>query len=132
MPPKKFTVTLSGLHEIHRSDEFPAVRVNIFDYTSPLIKVVKVPVNSPGALQGIVSDAFYSVREVATGEVLVPFDTEKGSTRISSDGENMYFKLDMSNLYPERAYVIDVLLRVGGEYQKYLGASPVFKVSNAQ
>jgi hypothetical protein len=132
LPPKKFTVTVFGLNEIHRTDEMPVVRANVFDYTSPLIKVVKTPVNSPGALQGIASDAFYSVRDAVTQEVVIPFDLEKGSTRISSDGEGLYFKLDMSNLYPERTYVIDVMLKVGGEYQRYLAASPVFKVSNTQ
>jgi len=132
LPPKKFAVSVFGLNDVHRPDEVPVVRVNIFDYTSPLIKVVKTPVNSPGALQGIASDAFYSVRESVTQETVVPFDLEKGSTRISSDSEGLYFKLDMSNLYPERTYVIDVMLKVGGEYQKYLAASPVFKVSNTQ
>jgi hypothetical protein len=130
--PKKFDVTVYGLNEIHRSDETPVVRVNIFDYTTPLIKVTKTPVNSPGAFQGIVSDAFYSIRDAVTQKVIIPFDSTKGSTRISSDASGLFFKLDMTNLLTERTYVVDVIIKIGGETQKYLNASPVFKVSDLQ
>lgn len=132
MLPKKFVVTSMGLNEIHRSDETPIVRINIFDYTSPLIKATKTPVESAGSLQGVVSDAFYSIRDTITQKIIIPFDTTKKSTRISSDASGLFFKLDMSNLPEERTYVIDVMLKVGGEYQKYLNVSPVFKVSNLQ
>jgi hypothetical protein len=97
-----------------------------------LIKATKTPVESAGSLQGIVSDAFYSIRDAITQKIVIPFDTTKGSTRISSDASGLFFKLDMSNLPEERTYVIDVMLKVGGEYQKYLNVSPVFKVSNLQ
>lgn len=132
LPPKKFVVTVAGLNSVHRSNEAPILRVNIFDYTSPLVKVVKVPVESPGSLQGVASDAFYSIREAVTQKTIIPFDTTKGSTRLSSDSTGLYFKLDMSNLSLEKTYVVDILLKVGGEYQRYLGASPTFKVSNSQ
>lgn len=130
--PKKFAVTVYGLSSVHRTDETTNVRVNIFDYTSPMIFLSKTPVASPGAFQGIVSDAFYSIRDVVTQQVIVPFDTVKGSTRISSDGSGLFFKLDMSNLVEERTYVVDIMIKIGGEYQRYTAASPVFKVSNTQ
>lgn len=130
--PKKFAVSIYGLSSVHRSNETPTLRVSIFDYTSPMIMLAKTPVNSPDSFQGVVSDAFYSVRDAVTQQVIVPFDTTKGSTRISSDGEGLFFKLDMSNFVTERTYVIDLMIKVGGEYQHYAGASPVFKVSNTQ
>jgi hypothetical protein len=130
--PKNFVVTVHGLHDVHRSDEIAQLRVNVFDYASPFITVVKVPVNSPGAFQGIVSDAFYSVRDAVTQEVVIPFDVEHGSTRLSSDAESLFFNLDMSNLTKNHTYVIDILLYVGGKQQRYNGASAIFKVSNVQ
>jgi hypothetical protein len=132
LSPKKFIVSAYGLNDVHSTTESVNVKVNIFDYSSPLIKTVKLPVDSPGTLQGIVSDAFYSIREISSQKTIVPFDPEKGSTRISSDATTMFFKFDMSNLTPERSYVVDVMLKVGGEKQVYRDASPVFKVINSK
>jgi hypothetical protein len=128
--PKKFIVSAYGLNDIHSNDESVVVKVNIFDYSSPLIKTVKLPVDSPGTLQGIVSNAFYSVRDISTQKTIIPFDEEMGSTKISSDASTLYFKLDVSNLFVERSYVVDVMLIVGGEKQVYRDVSPIFKVTN--
>jgi hypothetical protein len=130
--PKKFVVTVNGLHDVHRTNEIVNLRVNIFDYMSPFITVVKVPVNSPGTYQGIVSDAFYSIRDAVTQEIVVPFDVEYGSTRLSSDDKSLFFNLDMSNLTKNHTYVIDVMLYVGGQYQLYNNASTIFKISDVQ
>lgn len=130
LSPKKFIVTGYGLKEVHRPSESVVVKINIFDYTSPLLKVVKTPVDSPGVLQGVVSDAFYSVKDHATGKTVIPFDDLKGSTRLSSDTKTMFFVLDMSNFTPERSYVIDVMLKVGDEKQIHQNVSTVFKISN--
>ena len=132
LAPKRFVVTVLGLHDVHRSDEMPVLRVNVFDATSPLMTVVKTPADSPGALQGIVSDAFYSVRDAITQQVIVPFDTIYGSTRMSNDSAGLFFELDMSNLNRDHTHVIDIMLTVGGHTQRYLNASQVFKVSDLQ
>lgn len=125
---KDFTVTAYGVRDIHSITENVFVKVSIFDQNSPLIKAVKRPVDSPATLQGVVSDAFYSVRDVLAQKAVIPFDTEKGSTRLSCDAHTMFFNLDMSNFVPERSYVIDVMLKFGGEYQVHKDVSPVFKV----
>jgi hypothetical protein len=132
LAPKHFVVTVNGLNSEHDADEIVACRVNLFDYTSPRITAVKIPVESPGGLQGVASDAFYSVRDVATDRVVIPYDTSKGSTRLSSDGSGMYFALDMSNLDPGRSYVVDVMVIVGGTQQRHPAASGVFKVNPVQ
>lgn len=125
--PKHFVVTVLGLQESHLSDEQTVLRINIFDHTSPKIKVVKTPVVMPGL---VVRDVHYQVRDLATDAVEIPFDTVYNSTRASSDAQGMYFKLDMSNLTPERLYVIDVLIVTGNNRQVYQAASPAFRVSD--
>mgnify|MGYP003585087731 CR=1 FL=1 len=132
IPAKKYNVTVNGIQNTYRSDETAIMRVNVFDYASPLIKLIKVPANSPGALQGIASDAFYSIRDAVTREIVVPFDLDHGSTRLSSDATGLFFKFDASNLEVERTYVIDILLLVGGEEQRYNSVSPTFKISDTQ
>lgn len=130
LAPKKFVVTAGNVpDQVDVSDIF-TVRVNVFDYTSPLVTVTRLPVNSPGALQGTVTDAFYSIRETTTQSVLVPFDTTNGSTRLSSDNSGLFFQLDCSNLEPGYSYVIDVLLSVAGAFQTYRAVSAAFSVTD--
>ena len=46
--------------------------------------------------------SYYSVRDVETDEVIIPFDTEY--TKLSANSEGMYFDLWMEGFQPERYY----------------------------
>lgn len=124
-----YAVTISGLSTLHRTNEKPFVRLNIFDYSSPYIQLVKVPAVMPGM---VIKNAYYQVRDYSTNEVVVPFDETHGSTRVSSDALGMYFVLDASNLPAERSYVIDVMLTVGGNKSVFKSVSTVFSISDIQ
>jgi hypothetical protein len=126
---KNYVVTTSGLQELHRSDENVFVRLNIFDHTSPLIKLVKKPIELSSL---VLRKAYYQVRDVSTNEILIPFDETYSSTRISSDSDGMYFNLDISNLTKERSYTIDIMLVMGGTKKVFKSVSSVFKVSDTQ
>ena len=119
-------VTVPDLNASHESNEVVPLRVNIFDRNSPRITVVKTPVELPGL---VIRDVHYQVRCIETDEKVIPFDTTLNSTRVSSDGEGMYFKLDMSNLPVNRTYVIDVLLVKNGANHTYKDVSPAFRVN---
>ena len=127
--PRKYVVSTIGLEDTYFSDEEAVVRTNIFDYTSPVVKATRVAVELPGI---VVRDVHYQIRDDATGEAVVPFDTTHNSTRLSSDASGMYFRLDASNLIKNRSYVIDILIVSGDNRQIYRNTSPVFKVSNAR
>lgn len=129
---QKYAVSVGNLNSVYRSDEKAVVRVNVFDYSSPYVKLTKTPTNSPGALQTIASDAFYSIRDAVTNEIVIPFDKVHGSTRLSSDTAGLFFSFDASNFEHERTYVIDIMLMVGGEEQRYNAVSPTFKISDTQ
>jgi hypothetical protein len=60
---------------------------------------------------------------------VIPFDDENNSTKLSSDSYGMYFNFNTSALTPLRSYVVDIMTIVGNEKQKYLNASPVFRVN---
>lgn len=128
LSPTKFVVTAPNVNSSYRESESPVIRVNIFDHTAPLVTVAKYPVESPGSLQGIASDAYYRIRNVVTDYIVVPFDTSKGSTKLSSDSSGLFFQMDITNLEINSSYVIDVLLLVGGQLQQYSSVSPVFKI----
>lgn len=126
---KKYTITTSGLQTLHRSDENIFIRLNIFDHTSPLIKLVKKPIELSGI---VVKNAHYQIRDISTNEVLIPFDETYNSTKISSDASGMYFILDSSNLIKERSYVIDALLIFGTTKKIFKAVSNAFKISDTQ
>lgn len=122
-----YTVTATGLRTAHRSDEQVIVRVNIFDYTSPKIKLVKCPLILPGL---VIRDVHYQVRDRVTNEKVIPFDTKYKSTRCSSDGQGMYFELDTSNLRDQRTYAIDVMIDTQGSQYIYRDVSPDFRIND--
>jgi len=124
-----YVITAIGINSLHRSNEKVPVRVNIFEYTSPSIKLVKRPIELQGL---VVTKTYYQVRDVTTNEVVIPFDEKHNSTRVSSDGTGMYFILDTSNLTKERSYVIDIMLKLGGTSKIYNASSNVFKISDTQ
>jgi hypothetical protein len=126
---KNYVVTTSGLQALHRTDEKVFIRLNIFDHTSPTIKLVKRPIELSGV---VVRKAYYQVRDISTNEIILSFDETYGSTKVSSDFSGMYFVLDTSNLMKERSYVIDVMLVLGGTKKTFKSVSNVFKISDTQ
>jgi hypothetical protein len=127
--PKKFVVSVLGLQSSYGTSEKTVLRINIFDYTSPLVTVVKRSVELPGI---VVRDVHYQIRDVNTQAIFVPFDTAQNSTRASSDSAGMFFSLDTSNLTKDRLYTIDVMIVTGNNTQIYKNASPVFRVTDLQ
>lgn len=128
---RQFVVT-SNAKASYRHQEKSIIRVNVFDPNSPAVVASRVAVPSPGGFQGVIADAFYQIRDCVTQEIIVPFDFDKGCNRLSSDARGMFFRLDASNLNPERTYVIDVALKCNGDTQIHTNTSPIFKVTNLQ
>lgn len=125
--PRKFVINTFGIQDSHPTDDSPVVRTHIFDYTSPLITATRLPVELPGVT---VRDVHYQVRDTVTNSIVIPFDTVKNSTRLSSDASGMYFKLDMSSLTKDRTYVIDVLIVTGNDRQVHKNVSKSFRVTD--
>ena len=73
--------------------------------------------------------AFYSVKDLKTGESMIPYDSE--FTRISCDSVGNYFEMLTSNLSPERYYQIEIKLLASGSTTDIIGYYPIkdiFKV----
>ena len=122
-----FIVTVHGVSDKHLSDEISTFHVHLFDSSSPELVARRLPVIYPGS---VIRDVHYQVRNIVTGMIEIPFDTEKNSTRLSSDASGMYFKLDMTNLTKNRSYVIDILVDTGDNRQVFKSASPEFNVGD--
>lgn len=120
-----FVVSVLRLKDVYGPDEKIEARVNIFDETSPLIKLTRVPVEHPGA---VIKSVYYQVRDAVTNEIIMPFDESTGATRVSSDAVGMFFAFDADSLTVGRTYVVDILVSHNGMRTRYNNASPVFRV----
>ena len=125
---QKYIVSVNGVKKDYRVDETILAQVNIFDQSSPLLKMVKVPVEHPGI---VIPDSYYRIRDVILDEVVVPFDDIKNSTRLSSDSTGMYFRQDADTLTPGRTYVIDIMVKSMGMTRIFESASPVFRIERS-
>lgn len=74
-------------------------------------------------------NVFYSVRDAVSGEVVIPFMTEYGATRVSTAEDGMYFDFHMDALSPGRLYEFRVLVRDIGEDLVLDSVSPKFRVN---
>lgn len=122
---KFYRVNVSGIDEKYTSDQDIAARVNIFDYNDPYIKLVKKPTELAGV---VLPHVFFSIKEVTSNKIVVPFDDVKNSTKVSSDSDGMFFMLKTDTLTAGRTYVIDILVKLNGVKNVYQNASPIFKI----
>lgn len=127
--PKKYSVSVYGIDGVIRTNTEVMARVHVFDHSSPLVKLTKSFKNMPGI---VVRDAHYSIRDSVSSLVAIPFDTVKNSTRLSSDYDGMWFKLDTSSLTPGRSYVVDIKLTTLGGEILFANASSIFTVRDVQ
>ena len=123
--PRKYTVGVLGMSSEYTENEEVTLRVNVFDNNNPIIKAKRLPIELPGI---VLRNSHYAIRNSVTNEYIVPFDTTSNSTRLSSDSAGMYFNFNTSVLTSQRSYTVDIMIVVDGQQQKYLNASPVFKV----
>jgi hypothetical protein len=123
--PRRYYVNVTNINQEYSLGDVPRLNVFFFDFSAPSIKLVNIPIETPSV---IVQDAYYSVRDVITNYVVIPFDLVYNSTKLSGDSQTMFFDLWMSSLIPGRSYVIDILVNEGGKTQVYRDVSPAFRV----
>lgn len=100
-------------------------RCFVFDRLNPTYTYVRVPQEE----KSLILEAHYSVRDVISDTVVVPFDRTYNSTRMSADSEYLYFDVWMETLTPGRSYALDVMIVDGGQEEIMYDASPAFRVA---
>ena len=100
-------------------------RCFVFDQLNPVYTYVRVP----QVEKSLVLEAHYSVRDVISDRIVVPFDRVYNSTRMSADSEYLYFDVWMETLVPGRSYALDVMIVDGGNEEIVYDASPAFRVA---
>ncbi len=76
------------------------------------MKYYKIPSDLVSA---IYRKMYWRLINVNTKEVVIPFGNQDDSTRLSSDGNGMYFDMYMQDLPTEHFYEFEFLINEGGK-----------------
>lgn len=76
----------------------------------------------------ILSSVYYRIRNLDTGKIIIPFDTSKNGTKLSSNSGGLSFELRCESLPRGYVYAVDLLVKDFDQNRIYESASPRFKV----
>lgn len=106
--PKEYRFTIINANSTYTHGEIPTIRLFVREKN-----LANEPVRIPIQLKSeIIQKAYFQIKDTNKLNVLVPFsdelDTPDESTRISADGDGMYFNFPVSLLPRGRTYTIDI------------------------
>ena len=109
--PKDYRFSILDLKSKYTSQDQPMVRLFVRDRNQ-----ANDPVRTPIQLKSqIINKAYYQIKDTNSQQILIPFSDKANSnfqsveaTRISTDGEGMYFSFPVSVLPRGRTYTIDI------------------------
>jgi hypothetical protein len=119
--PDRLYLNVTNLKSTYFNDQKVIFRTFI-ENTSRELKALKLPFESKSE---VFESVFYQVRDVNSDKIIIPF--HKNGTKLSSDADGMYFKLDMSSLYGG-VYVFDFQISDLGVDRVFTAASAKFRV----
>lgn len=109
---RRILVTPNGQKDEYKKGSTVTFRLFIEDLDAVAnLKAYKLPYNS----QTLVFDkAYYRIRDIASKNIIIPFDKKRGTTRLSVDGEGMFVEFDANGLPVGYQYTVDLLVQDRG------------------
>ena len=122
-PRPKYKITVTNLRKEYKHNETHRLDLHVRDDN----RIYKAVRRNFGLKSLRFGQAYYRIRDVRTGNVIIPFTKENNATRISSDSSGMYFKFSTKNWPKGRSYTVDVLV-VQSENENVYETGLTFKV----
>lgn len=111
----KYVVTIKNLLKEYKKNESHKLKIHVRDDN----KIYK-PVRRSLGLQSLkFEEAYYQIRDISTGDILVKFNKSNSATRLSTDSDCMYFKMSTKNWPKHRNYTVDILVVDNGKENIY-------------
>jgi hypothetical protein len=107
---RNIVTNITNLKQEYTKNEEPRLRVFIQDYNNEM-KYSRVP---KLLTSEVFSKMFWRLKEAHSKKVVFDFDTINNSTKLSSDGNGMWFDFDMSSLSSEKVYEFEFLVKENG------------------
>jgi hypothetical protein len=119
----KYVVKIKNLLHSYNKNEINRLELHVRDES----KIYK-PIRTSLGLKSLkFEEAYYRVKDIRTGDIIVPFVKENSGTRISADASGMYLNLSTINWPKGRSYTIDILVVENGK-DKIYETGQTFKV----
>lgn len=104
---RNYVVNITNLKDVYINTDIPRLRVFVFDF-DPTLTSFYLPYK---AKPKIFKTMYWRLIDPYTKEELIPFDDV--GTKLSADGEGMYFDLYMNDLPLNRPLEIELLIKEG-------------------
>ncbi len=125
-PSKKYVLSVKNPKATYSITEIPRIRIGLFDLAPENGLIFnKLPFERKDIS---VNKLYWRVIDSTTQEVVIPFDTELDSTRLSSDTLGMFFEFTPGDLEVGRNYGFEFLLREDGRDIIFDRDLPTFRV----
>lgn len=118
-------VTVTNLRDSYKKGDVIKIRVFSEDRDRDVVSR-KLPREKKSQIH---KQMFYRVRDFQTGDIIIDFDTQDNSTKLSTDSNGMYFEFYVDSLPRGRTYVFDFLVRKAGFDTIVTDAASKFRVS---
>lgn len=123
LKPKKYAINIINMKRDYQTDESAQFRL--------FIKPIVFSSNTsklPSEIQSsIIHEMYYQLRDLKTGVIVIPFDKNQQSTRLSYDKFSNYFNFKISTLAPGRNYKLEFLI-VEDDVEQFIDDNLVFRV----
>lgn len=120
----KYKFSMTNLRSEYTYTDVPRIEIFVTDKAAELASV-RIPVRLSSL---IIPQLYYQIRDAYNGQILTPFTQTNDITRVSNDGEVMYFSPSIAHLPIGRVYTIDLMTVIDGVKTKYMD-NGVFRVT---
>lgn len=127
--PHRYYVNIINSKHSYDKNEVPRFRLHIEKADDTYVMYEKVPFITPSYIPERV---YYRVKNAITKEVMIPFDTELNSTRLSNDSNNLFFDFHMLNLNHGLTYDFDILVIEDGIERVYDSVCSPFTINTTE
>ena len=121
------SLTVTNMQSTYRYTDVVRFRVYGSNLLEEYKKAVKTPLKRPAV---VFDEAYYSIIDLKTGDVIVPFETKSNGTRMSSDSEGYFFNFRMNNLFSGASYKIHFLVKDRGSEFKITDSKSSFTLKD--
>ena len=105
-----YHVVALNLSDRYKQDEIARIRVFV-ESRNREVAYIKKPFDKKSQ---VYEKMYFRVRDFVSGDIIIPFNKNNNSTRLSSDSEGMYYDFYMDSLPRGRTYLFDYLIEING------------------
>jgi hypothetical protein len=127
VPQRNYAVNITNLKDSFINNDVTKLRVFAYDF-DPTLTSFYLPYDTKSK---IFNNMHWSVIDPYTKEIIIPFDESDNGTRLSSDGQGMYFTLYMQDLPINRPLEIRLLVKEYNSSYLIENQGFIFKVLTA-